>query len=109
MGNLFEMEASVASMKTLSRNRGNYSTIKINNLLDTIQLNSNLDTIDSSLKLIDFNKFKFSSTPTNYFGGGMLEFLLNKKDYPRFKFHFTTGQHSLFYNEFIKPILNDNK
>ena len=45
MGNLFEMKASVTSMKKLSRNRGNYSTIKINNLLDTIQLNSNLDTL----------------------------------------------------------------
>ena len=29
MGNLFEMEASVKSMKTLSINRGNYSKIKI--------------------------------------------------------------------------------
>lgn len=109
MGNLFEMEASVKSMKTLSINRGNYSKIKINNLLDTIQLNSNLDTIDGSLKLIDFNKFKFSSTPTNYFGGGMIEFLLNKGDYPKFKYHYTTEQHNLFYNEFIKPILNNYK
>jgi len=109
MGNLFEMEASVKSMQTLSENRGNYSKIKINNLLDTIKLNSNLDTIDSSLKLIDFNKFKFSSIPNNYFGGGMIEFFLNKGDYPRFKYHYTTEQHNLFYKEFIKPILNDNK
>jgi hypothetical protein len=109
MGNLFEMEASVKAMNTLAIHKGDYSIIKINNLLDTIKLNSNLDTIDASLKLIDFNKFKFSSTPNNYFGGGMIEFLLNKGDYPRFKFHYTTDQHKLFYNEFIKPILNDNK
>jgi len=109
MANLFETEASVTAMNLLAQHRGNYSKIKINNLLDTIKLNSNLDTINSSLKLIDFNKFKFSSTPNNYFGGGMIEFLLNKSDYPRYKFHYTTEQHKLFYNEFIKPILDDNK
>ena len=39
----------------------------------------------------------------------MLYIEIDKGDYPKFKYHYTTEQHNLFYNEFIKPILNDNK
>ena len=109
MGNLFEMGASIEAIHKMISNRGDYSVIKMDNLLDTIKHTTNLDNINSVLQLIDFTKFKFSTLPKNYFGGGMIEFLLEKGDYPRHKFHYTSEQHELFYNEFIKPILNDYK
>jgi hypothetical protein len=105
MGNLFEMEASIEAIKILLTNKGDYTTIKTNNILNNTPNNSDYDNISSVLKLIDFSKFNFTTIPNNYFGGGMIEFLLEKGDAPQFKFHYNTEQHKIFSDEFIKPIL----
>ena len=105
IGNLFEMEASVEAMQKLGGLGGDYSSLRVTNLLDITEKNTKNDDLLSILELIDFNKFKFSTFTDKYFGGGMIEFLLNKNDYPKFKYHYTSEQHNLFYNEFIKEIL----
>jgi hypothetical protein len=56
MGNLFEMEASIEAIRILLTNKGDYTTIKTNNILNNTPKESDYDNINSTLQLIDFSK-----------------------------------------------------
>lgn len=114
IGNLFDMDTSIEKLKyiqtTKDNNRGNYASLKTNkSIIDKLEKYDDswyeLNNIKSLLQKIDFTKFIFTDdTNVNGFGGGIIEWFLNKNEpLTGGNFHPSGEQHLRFFNEFLWP------
>lgn len=115
IGNLMDMDASIEKLKILQTvkngQRGDYSNLKTNskNIFDKLEKIDNswyeLDIIKILLSKIDFTKFIFTDNENiNGFGGGIIEWFLNKGEtLTGGAHHPSQEQHLRFFNEFFWP------
>jgi hypothetical protein len=107
IGNLFTLSTTIQEIKNLMSKSGDYYSAR-ENVLEKMEQMQNIfvdtDSIPVLLKKINLNKFLFTDTNRNPFGGGMLEWIYNiKNDYPKNNWHFDSKQSYEFFDEFIKP------
>lgn len=106
IGNLFTLSTTIEQIKALMNKSGDYYSTR-ENVLEKMEIMQNIfadtDSIPVLFKKINLDKFLFTDTNKNPFGGGMLEWIYGKNDYPKNNWHFNGEQSYNFFNEFIKP------
>jgi len=118
IGNLFGMDASIEKLKylqTLDNNKkGDYVKIKTKNILEKLEEYEDswyeLNVVKSLLNKIDFTKFIFTDDDNiNGFGGGIIEWFLNKNEPLIGGANHPSGeQHLRFFNEFLWDKIKDD-
>ena len=117
IGNLFQMDVAVNKLQILQKktdsDAGNYSILKTESLFDKLEpfddswFEANI--ISELLEKIDFSKFIFTDdVRVNGFGGGMLEYFVNKNE-PMLggKNHPSKEQSIDFFTNFLWPKIKD--
>ena len=114
IGNLLDMDVSIEKLHSLQNNttlqKGNYINLKTQkNIIDKLESYEDswneLNIIKSLLEKINFSKFIFTDN-TNIvgFGGGIIEWFLNKNEQLTGGAHHPSEeQHLRFFNEFLWP------
>jgi hypothetical protein len=115
IGNLFSMDASMNKLIELQNDieRGNYSNLKINNILEQLEDYEDsfyeVNIIKELLEKIDFSNFLFTDdTNIGGFGGGIIEWLTdNNESMAEHGYHPTLRQSTRFFDEFLWPKIKD--
>jgi hypothetical protein len=119
IGNLFDMDTSVEKLKNLQNNTdlnqiGNYANLKTNkNIFEKLEKYEDswheLDIIKPLLNKIDLDNFLFTDDVNiNGFGGGIIEWFLNKNEMlTGGRWHPSEEQHLRFFEEFLWPKIKD--
>jgi len=115
IGNLFSMDASISKLIELQdgNERGNYSNLKINNILEQLEDYEDsfyeINIIKELLEKIDFNNFLFTDNNIiGGFGGGIIEWLTNNNESMRnYGYHPSLRQSTRFFDEFLWPKIKD--
>jgi hypothetical protein len=111
IGNLFSMDASISKLIELQADneRGNYSNLKINNILEQLEDYEDsfyeVNIIKELLQKIDFTNFLFTDNNIiGGFGGGIIEWLTNNNEsMHEYGYHPTLKQSTRFFDEFLWP------
>jgi hypothetical protein len=111
IGNLFAMDASISKLIELQddNERGNYSNLKINNILEQLEDYEDsfyeVNIIKELLEKIDFSNFLFTNNNIiGGFGGGIIEWLTdNNESMHKYGYHPTLKQSTRFFDEFLWP------
>jgi hypothetical protein len=113
IGNLFGMDVAIDKLinlqKRIDKKNGDYSTLKIPNILEKIETLENswhdIHIIYDLLDKIDFNKFIFTDdVRIGGFGGGIIEWFLNKNEIlAGGQFHPSKEQSIDFFDNFLMP------
>lgn len=118
IGNLFGMDASIERLNylqsTIDSKKGDYAELKTKNILEKLEAYDEswyeLNVIKSLLNKIDFSKFIFTDDVNiSGFGGGIIEWFLNKNEPLLGGAHHPSGeQHLRFFNEFLWDKIKDD-
>jgi hypothetical protein len=111
IGNLFSMDACMSKLIELQvgNEKGNYSNLKINNILEQLENFEDsfheVNIIKELLEKIDFSNFLFTDdTNIGGFGGGIIEWLTNNNEsMAEYGYHPTLKQSTRFFDEFLWP------
>ena len=115
IGNLFSMDASISKLMELQNGneRGNYSNLKINNILEQLEDYEDsfyeVNIIKELLEKIDFSNFLFTDNNLiGGFGGGIIEWLIDNGESMReYGYRPTLNQSIRFFDEFLWPKIKD--
>lgn len=111
IGNLLDMDATITKLQYLQKNTGgDYSILKgCKNIFEKLEKYDSswfeMNNIKCLLEKIDFSNFLFTDNENiNGFGGGMIEWFLNKNEIlTGGGFHPSEEQHLRFFELFIYP------
>jgi hypothetical protein len=115
IGNLFSMDASITKLMELQNDneRGNYSNLKINNILEQLEDFEDsfyeVNIIKELLQKINFSNFLFTDDNIiGGFGGGIIEWLTNNgESMHEYGYHPSLRQSTRFFDEFLWPKIKD--